>query len=84
MQKWDYSFIVLTDNHFLFYETNHEPRLLFQIKKTSILDISNKLDTDLHQTIINAINKIAEEGWELSFIGYGVLMWYFKRPIEGK
>lgn len=84
MQKWEYSFIVLTDNQLIFYETNHEPRLLFQIRKPSILDISNKLDTDLHQTIIKAINKIAGEGWELSFIGYGVLMWYFKRPIEGK
>ena len=83
MQKWEYSFIVLTDNHLIFYEKNHEPRLLFQIKKPSILAFSNKLDSDLEQTIIKAINKIAEEGWELSSIGHGVLMWYFKRPIKG-
>ena len=84
MQKWEYSFIVLTDNHLIFYEKNREPRTLFQIKKPSILGFSNQLDTDLHQTIIKAINKIAEEGWELSFIGYGVLIWYFKRPIGVK
>ncbi len=83
MQKWEYAFIVLQDNQFIFYEPNHEPRLLFQTKKPSIINISNKLDTDFEQTLVKAINKVAEEGWELAFIGSGVIVWYFKRPIKG-
>jgi hypothetical protein len=83
MEKCEYAFLVFTDNQFLFYEANREPRLLFQLKKPSILGISTKPDSDLHQTIIKAINLVAREGWELSLVGYGVLIWYFKRPIGG-
>ena len=84
MQKWEYSFIAFKDNNFIFYETNHEPRLLFQIQKPSIFGFSDNLNTGFCQILIQAINKIAEEGWELSFTGYGALMWYFKRPIGVK
>ena len=83
MQKWEYSFIVFKDNQFIFYETAHEPRSLFQINKSFTSMISDKLSPDFYQVMIKAINKIAAEGWELSFIVPAGLVWYFKRPIEG-
>ncbi len=83
MQKWEYGFMVFTDNQFTFYEPNHEPKILFQIRRQSIFGIPNKLEPDFHQTMVKAINKVAEESWELVLIGYGVLVWYFKRPMKG-
>ena len=83
MKEWEYSFLVFRDSNFIFYEANHEPRIIFQIKKSSIFGFSNKLEPDFNQTVVNAINKIAEEGWELSFINSAGLAWYFKRPSKG-
>ena len=59
MQEWEYSFLVFRDSNFIFYESNHEPRSIFQTKKSSIFGFSNKLEPDFNQTVIKAINKIA-------------------------
>ena len=83
MQKYEYSSIVFTDNNFIFYETDHEPKTLFQIEKTSIFGVTNKMGPDFDQTVVRAINKIAEEGWELSVISPGGFTWFFKRPTKG-
>jgi hypothetical protein len=83
MQKWEYSSVVFTDNNFIFYETDREPKTLFQIEKTSIFALTNKTRPDFDQTVVNAINKIAEEGWELSAISPGGFTWFFKRQIKG-
>jgi len=84
MQKMEYSFLILVENRLVFYEANREPRVLFQLKKAFILDFSNRSDPDFYLTLLKAINLVADEGWELSATGQGVLIWYFKRPLRGK
>jgi hypothetical protein len=83
MQKWEYASIVFTDNHFIFYEDNHEPKSLFQIDKPSIFAITNKSGQDFDQTVVKAINLIAEEGWELAVVSPGGFTWFFKRTAKG-
>ena len=80
MQKWEYAYLVFNENQFLFYEAGREPRSLLQLKKPSILSMSSKSDPDFHQALVRAINLVAQEGWELTLVGYGLLIWYFKRP----
>lgn len=83
MQKCEYSSIVFTDNNFIFYENNNEPKSLFQIEKSSIFGVTYKSGPDFDQKVVNVINKIAEEGWELSVISPGGFTWFFKRPTKG-
>jgi hypothetical protein len=83
MQKWEYSSLVFSDNNFIFYEKDHEPKPLFQIGKPSIFAISNKSGPDFDQTVVKVINMIAEEGWELSTISPGGFTWLFKRSLKG-
>ena len=72
MQKREYSSLIFTDNNFIFYETDHEPKSLFQIEKSSIFGVTYKSGPDFDQKVVNVINKIAEDGWELSTISPGV------------